>query len=43
VGDSPVRYVKDTYNFDKSSFIIGVISTGAVITGSKHCGRLKIV
>ncbi|KAF1928794.1 uncharacterized protein M421DRAFT_62886, partial [Didymella exigua CBS 183.55] len=27
---------KDTCNFNKSSFIIGVISTGAVVTGSKH-------
>ena len=26
----------NTYNFDKSSFIIGVILTGAVVTGSKR-------
>jgi hypothetical protein len=34
---------KDTYNFNKSSFIIGVILIGAVVTGSKHYGQLKIV
>ncbi|KAF1924344.1 uncharacterized protein M421DRAFT_37590, partial [Didymella exigua CBS 183.55] len=27
---------KDTHNFNKSSFIIGVISTSAVVTGSKR-------
>ncbi|KAF1922579.1 uncharacterized protein M421DRAFT_77768, partial [Didymella exigua CBS 183.55] len=27
---------KDTYNFNKSSFIIGVILTGAIVTGSKQ-------
>jgi hypothetical protein len=26
---------EDTYNFNKSGFIIGVISTGAVVTGSE--------
>jgi hypothetical protein len=34
-----VRYSildKDTYNFNKSSFIIGVILIGAVIIGSKY-------
>jgi hypothetical protein len=27
---------KDTYNFNKSSFIIGIILTRAVVTGSKR-------
>jgi hypothetical protein len=27
---------EDTYNFDESGFMIGMISTGAVVTGSEH-------
>jgi hypothetical protein len=34
---------EDTYNFDKSGFMMGVISTGAVVTGSERCGRPNIV
>jgi hypothetical protein len=34
---------KDTYNFDESGFIIGVISTRAVVTGSDRRGRPKTV
>ncbi|KAF1927003.1 uncharacterized protein M421DRAFT_66379, partial [Didymella exigua CBS 183.55] len=34
---------KDTYNFKKSSFIIGVILTGAVVTGSKPASRPELV
>ena len=34
---------KDTYNFDKSSFMLGVILTGAVVTGSERRGRPKTV
>ena len=34
---------KDTYNFNKLGFIIGVISTGAVVTGTKRRNRLKQV
>jgi hypothetical protein len=26
----------DTFNFNKSGFIIGIILTGAVVTGSEH-------
>ena len=32
---------EDTYNFDESGFIIGIISTRAVVTGSKRRSRLK--
>jgi hypothetical protein len=34
---------EDTYNFDESGFVIGVISTGAVVTGSERRGRPKTV
>ena len=34
---------EDTYNFDESGFMIGVISTGAVVTGSERRGRPKTV
>jgi hypothetical protein len=34
---------KDTYNFNNSSFMMCVISTGAVVTGSERCGRPNIV
>ena len=34
---------KDTYNFDESGFIMGVISTGAVVTGADCRGRPKTV
>ena len=34
---------EDTYNFDKSGFMMGVISTGAVVTGSERRGRPKTV
>jgi hypothetical protein len=33
----------DTYNFDKTGFIIGQISTRAVVTASDRSGRLKQV
>jgi hypothetical protein len=32
---------EDTYNFDESGFMMGVISTGAVVTGSERRGRPK--
>jgi hypothetical protein len=34
---------EDTYNFNKSGFMIGVILTGAVVIGSKYRGRPKTV
>ena len=34
---------EDTYNFDKAGFMIGMISTGAVVTGSERRGRPKSV
>jgi hypothetical protein len=34
---------EDTYNFDESGFMIGMISTGAVVTGSERRGRAKSV
>ncbi|KAF1926983.1 uncharacterized protein M421DRAFT_35832, partial [Didymella exigua CBS 183.55] len=34
---------KDTYNFNKSRFMISVISTGAVVTGSERRRRLNTV
>jgi hypothetical protein len=34
---------EDTYNFDESGFIIGVISTRAVVTGSDCQERPKTV
>ena len=34
---------EDTYNFDESGFMMGVISTGAVVTGSERRGRPKTV
>jgi hypothetical protein len=34
---------EDTHNFDEASFIIGMISTGAVVTGSDHRGQPKSV
>ncbi|KAJ8118499.1 hypothetical protein OPT61_g530 [Boeremia exigua] len=33
----------NTYNFDEAGFIIGIISTGAVVTASERQGRLKTV
>ena len=33
----------NTYNFDEAGFIIGQISTGAVVTASERRGRLKAV
>ena len=34
---------EDTYNFDESGFMLGVISTGAVVTGSERRNRPKQV
>jgi hypothetical protein len=34
---------KDTYNFDKTGFQIGIISTGIVITGSEQYNRPKAI
>jgi hypothetical protein len=34
---------KDTYNFDEAGFIMGMISTGAVVTGAERRGRPKSV
>jgi len=34
---------EDTYNFNKTSFIIGVISTRAVVTAAERRGRPKTV
>jgi hypothetical protein len=34
---------EDTYNFDESGFMMGVISTGAVVTGTERRGRPKTV
>jgi hypothetical protein len=34
---------KDIYNFNESSFIIGIILTRVVVTSSKRRGRLKLV
>jgi len=34
---------KDIHNFDEASFLIGMISTGAVVTGSERRGRPKSV
>jgi adenine-specific DNA methylase len=33
----------DTYNFNKTGFIIGIISTGAVVTASERRGQPKSV
>jgi hypothetical protein len=33
----------DTYNFDEAGFMMGMISTGAVVTSSEHRGRPKSV
>jgi hypothetical protein len=33
----------DTYNFNEAGFIMGMISTGVVVTSSKRRGRLKSV
>jgi hypothetical protein len=33
----------DTYNFDESGFMMGMISTGAVVTGSERRGRPKSI
>jgi hypothetical protein len=33
----------DTYNFDETGFMIGMILTGAVVTASERRGRLKSV
>jgi hypothetical protein len=29
-------FAEDTYNLDESGFMIGIISTGAVVTGSER-------
>jgi hypothetical protein len=34
---------EDTYNFDESGFMMGMISTGAVVTNSERRGRPKSV
>ncbi|KAI1517386.1 transposase [Pyrenophora tritici-repentis] len=34
---------EDTHNFDESGFMMGMISTGAVVTGSERRGRPKSV
>jgi hypothetical protein len=34
---------EDTYNFDKSGFMMGIILTGAVVTGSERQGRPKSI
>jgi hypothetical protein len=34
---------EDTYNFDEFGFMMGVILTGAVVTGSERQGRPKIM
>jgi hypothetical protein len=34
---------EDTYNFDESGFMMGMISTGAVVTASERRGRPKTV
>ncbi|KAF1934469.1 uncharacterized protein M421DRAFT_50224, partial [Didymella exigua CBS 183.55] len=34
---------KDTYNFNKSSFIIGVILIGAVVTGLERRAQPELV
>lgn len=34
---------KDTYNFDETGFMMGVISTGAVVTAADRRGRPKTV
>ena len=34
---------EDTYNFDETGFMMGMISTGAVVTASEKRGRLKSV
>jgi hypothetical protein len=34
---------KDTYNFDKAGFMMGIISTGTVVTGSERQGQPKSV
>jgi hypothetical protein len=33
----------DTYNFDETGFMMGMISTGAVVTASERRGRPKSV
>ena len=32
---------EDTYNFDESGYIMGVISTGVLVTGSEKRDRLR--
>jgi hypothetical protein len=34
---------EDTYNFDETGFIIGQITTGAVVTSAERRGRPKTV
>ena len=34
---------EDIHNFDEAGFLIGMISTGAVVTGSERRGRPKSV
>ena len=34
---------EDTYNFDESSFMMGIISTGAVVIGAERRGRPKSI
>jgi hypothetical protein len=32
----------DIYNFDKASFMIGIISPGIVVTTSNSCSKAKL-
>jgi hypothetical protein len=34
---------EDTYNFDEPGFLMGMISTGAVVTGSERQGQPKSI
>jgi hypothetical protein len=46
VENTKAKYIildKDTYNFNKSSFIIGIILTRVVVIGSKRRRQLKSV
>jgi hypothetical protein len=33
----------DSYNFDETSFQMGVITTGIVVTGSERCNQPKAI
>jgi hypothetical protein len=46
VEDTKAKYGiqdEDTYNFDESGFMMGMISTRAVVTGAERRGRPKSV